>query len=117
MTVEDVRDACQALAAEGVQPSGNTLVHYSHTRGARLSKRTALKHLRALADAGEVFTPVRPEPPPVPAPAPVPALRLPAAHAGHISRPWPLVWCGGAGEGGIAPPMPATAPRGGVPAP
>lgn len=83
MTVEDVRAACQDLAAQGVQPSGNTLVHYVHTRGERLSKRTALAHLRALADAGEVFMPVRPEPPPPPGPvpAPVPAVRRPSAPA------------------------------------
>lgn len=65
LALEDIRTAAQALAAEAVQPSGNTLVRYFHTRGQRLSKRTALAHLRALADAGEVFPPARPAPVPL----------------------------------------------------
>ena len=68
-TLEDIHTACLALAADGCTPSGNTLVRYCHARGQRLSKRTALKALQALADAGEVFQPVRPAPAPAPAAA------------------------------------------------
>ena len=56
-TRDDVRTAAQALAAERVQPSGRTLVRHLHARGFSISKNTVLKHLQALATAGETFRP------------------------------------------------------------
>jgi hypothetical protein len=62
MTVDDVRALCQAMAAAGAQPTGRGLVRYSHQRGLKLSKKTALAALQTLAEAGETFTPAAPVP-------------------------------------------------------
>jgi hypothetical protein len=61
MTVDDVRQMAEHLCAQGVTPAGNSLVAYAHASHRPLSKRTALKHLQALAAQGVTFTP----PPPI----------------------------------------------------
>lgn len=54
MTALDVDRACLALEAEGVTPSGNSVLRHLQQRGVPASKRTVLKYLRLrrLAEAG-----------------------------------------------------------------
>jgi hypothetical protein len=62
LSVEEVRAIAEELVAQGVQPSGNTLVTAAHARQRPMSKRTALKHLEVLAAQGITFTPAAPVP-------------------------------------------------------
>lgn len=103
MTIDDVRTACQALSAQGVPPSGNTVLAWLKTHGRRGSKRTALKYLHELAAAGAVWQPVRPEPAPAcveHARVPVPPEPVCEADDDPVYHPTPAA-------ASAAPPVPA----------
>jgi hypothetical protein len=60
VSCEEARALAEELVAQGVQPSGNTLVTAAHAAGRPMSKRTALKHLEVLAAQGVTFAPAAP---------------------------------------------------------
>src|SRR5690349_10825932 len=61
MTLDAITQACEVLTAQGTTPSANKLVDYAHAQGWGLTKRTALKFLRAnppVPPAPQVVEPV-----------------------------------------------------------
>jgi hypothetical protein len=60
LSLDEIRQIAEHLCQQGVTPSGNAIVQYCHANRKRISKRTALKHLQALAAQGVTFTPAAP---------------------------------------------------------